>query len=137
MLKVSTFFQNKNFLNLFRWRKKCTFDMAGTQLSPKDRKSFGEIGNGWRIERKILKPNVFPRKDCLAHRVQFCKPCRTKISQKWSWINQNTKNTQKSTIFNRKNYPENVAWTPKNNFDNCDEVSGRNSRGFSFKVRNW
>ena len=94
-------------------------------------------GNGWRIERKILKPNIFPRKDCLAHRVQFCKPCRTKISQNWSWINQNTKNTQKCTIFNRMNYPENVAWTPKNNFDNCDEVSGRNSRGFSFKVRNW
>ena len=45
--------------------------------------------------KKNLTPKGFLRKDPLARRVQFCKPCRRKISQKGSWINQNTKRTRK------------------------------------------
>ena len=53
--------------------------------------------------KKNLTPVVFPRKDPLAPKVQFCKPCLRKFSRKWSWINQNTKRTNEiCTLFTKK-----------------------------------
>ena len=58
--------------------------------------------NGWRIEKNLI-PVVFPRKDPLAARVQFCKPCLRNFCRKWSWINQNTKRTNKiCTLLTKK-----------------------------------
>ena len=92
-------------------------------LRHKNGKVFAQTRKRLKKWKKNLTPIVFPRKDLLARRVQFCKPCLRKFSRKWSWINQNTKMTNKiCTIFTKKKLQENVAWTRKNNFDICDKV---------------
>ena len=50
-------------------------------------------GIGWWIEKQILTIKVLPRKEPPARRVQFCKPCLRNLSQRWSWINRDTKRT--------------------------------------------
>ena len=80
--------------------------------------------------KKNLTPVVFPRKDPLATRGKFCKPCLRIFSRKWSWINQKTKKTNKiCTIFTKKKQ-KNVAWTRKNIFDNCDKVFRQEFKSF-------
>ena len=102
-LGLYNFFQNNISFILFRAPKKCTFDNAAAQLSPRDRKCFAQIRKRLKKWKKNLTPNSFPWKVRLARRVQFCKPFPRKIRQKWSWINQNTKRTKKLHIF-QKNY---------------------------------
>ena len=53
--------------------------------------------------KKNLTPIVFPRKNPLARRVQYCKPCLQKFSRKWSWINEDTKRIKKFAPFLPKN----------------------------------
>ena len=53
--------------------------------------------------KKSLTPVVFHRKDPLARRVQFCKPCLRKFNRNWCRINQNTKRTKKFAQFSQKN----------------------------------
>ena len=103
--KVYAFFQNNFSLILFRWRENALLTILPHSFRHKTEKFSLKAGNGWRIEKRNLTPKVLPRKDPLTRRVQFCKPCLRKFSQKWSWINQDTKRTKKiCTIFRTENF---------------------------------
>ena len=102
VFKKDTFFQHKISFVVFRWRKKCTFDKAAAQFLQWNRKIFAQIRTRLKKCQKNLKSTTFPRKDPLARRVQFCKPCLRKFSRKWSWISQNTKGQKKFAQFSQK-----------------------------------
>ena len=71
--------------------------------------------------KKHLTPIVFPRKNPLARRVQFCKPCLRKFSQIEAESIKIQKRKIKFAQFSQKKR-ENVAWTRKNNSGKCDKV---------------
>ena len=103
IVKIWYIFSKQNFLRFVPMAEKVHFWQGCRTVFAIKQKNFRSNPETVEELKKNLTPIVFPRKDPLAPRVQFCKPCLRKFSRKWSWIFQNTKRTNRiCTIFTKK-----------------------------------